>query len=129
MLGQIHIKVENGRFRQRVCRVEDPPWAAELAVQHRVQRGALPGVRPVVDVARCPAATLMNGAWPFRKQCDGEAIEADVPDAPIIDQPDPAAFAETAAGRGVEVAGAPPVTIARDQHGSVRCPSGHRPSC
>ena len=79
----------------------------------------------VVDVTQSAAAPLVDGAGPLRKHGDAEAVDTNITDVPLLDQPDPATLAVPAAGPRVEIAGTAKIAVAGDQDASVHSPFSH----
>ena len=107
----------------RPCPGQHSPRAADFAAEQGFNRGPLPGVGTFVDQKKALAVALVNRPRPVRVDGKIHIVEHDVTGRSRVDVPRPAAFAFAGGRRRVEVAGTPPVAIARGEYSSVQSPA------
>ena len=103
------------------------PWPADLPAEQRLDRRALGLISALVEQEKRLAVALMNGPWPIRINRKTQAVEPHVAVSAAVDLPRPAALALPRGWTRIEVAGATPVAVTRDEHFSRELPLfGHR---
>src|SRR5258708_40273652 len=125
VLRHVHVEASGIRSHEIVGLLEEAPGTAELPLQYACQGRPLRRVGAIVKVADGAAASLVDRRGPVREQRGAQAVEANVIDVPLLDDPDPAAFAVAAARPRVEVAGAAPIAIAGDEDVTIQLPCRH----
>jgi hypothetical protein len=102
---------------------QNAPWPADFASDKSFNRRALRGIRAIVVQNNSLDVPFVDRPGPFDEHGEVQPVEPDVAKRSHLDVPAPSAFAFPARRGRIEVAGAAPIAVARDENFSVQVPA------
>ena len=102
---------------------QNAPWPADFASDKSLNRLALRGIRALVDQNNSLAVPFVDRPGPIDEHGEVQPVEPDIAKRSLLDVPAPSAFAFAARRGRIEVAGAAPIAVARDENFSVQVPA------